>query len=64
MTDADYDYNLDEIELREKIRLKVMWVLTVTMNCIDDNNNNAIFNIVLHYIIIKNEYVNIIYIFI
>ena len=39
-------------------------MLTVMMNHIDDNNNYAIFNLVLHYIIIKNENVNIIWIFI
>ena len=64
MTDADYDYIMDEIERREKLSLKGMWVLTVMMNVIDDNNNNAIFNVGFHYIIIKNEYVNIIWIFI
>ena len=64
MTDADYDYILDEIERREKLSLKGMWVLIVMRNHIDDNNNNAIFNVGFHYIIIKNEYVNIIWIFI
>ena len=64
MTDADYDYILDKIEFREKFSLKGMWVLTVMMNRIDDNNNNAIFNAVIHYIIIKNKYVNIIWTFI
>ena len=54
MTDADYDYILDEIDLSEKLSLKEMWVLIVMMNCIDYNNNNAIFNVVLNYIIIKN----------
>ena len=34
------------------------------MNSIDDNNNNAIFNLVLHYRMIKYQYVNIIWIFI
>ena len=33
-------------------------------NSIDDNNNNAIFNVALHYIIIKYQYLNIIWIFI
>ena len=64
MAGANYDYILDEIKRHEKLGLKVMWVLIVMMNCIDDNNNNAIFNVVLHYIIIKNDYVNIIWIFI
>ena len=64
MTDADYDYILDEIEHREKLSLKVMWVLIVTRNCIDDNNNNAIFNVGFHYKIIKNQYINIIWIFV
>ena len=47
MTNADYDYILDEIECREKISLKGMGVLRMMMNHIDDNNNNAIFNVVL-----------------
>ena len=29
MTDADYDYILDEIEISEKLSLKRMWVLIV-----------------------------------
>ena len=50
MTDADYDYILDEIERPDKLILKRMWVFTLMMNRIDDNNNNnAIFNVVLHY---------------
>ena len=53
MTDADYDYILDEIEHREKLSLNGMLALIVTMNSIDDNNNNTIFNVVLHYINIK-----------
>ena len=64
MTDADYDYIIDKIERNEKLSLKVMGVITVMMNFIDDNNNNAIFNVVFHYIIIKNEYVHILWIFI
>ena len=39
MTDADYDYILDEIDRREKLSLKGMWVLIVMINSIDDNNN-------------------------
>ena len=53
MNDADYDYILDEIERREKLSLNGMLVLIVMMNIIDDNNNKKIFNVVLHYIIIK-----------
>ena len=59
MTDADYDYILDEIEHRENLSLKGMWMLKVIMNHIDDINNNAILNVVLRYIIIKNTNVNI-----
>ena len=64
MTDADYDHILDEIERREKLSLNGILLLIVMMNSIDDNNNNEIFNVVLHYIIIKYQYVNIIWIFI
>ena len=64
MTDADYDYILDEIERREKLSLNGMWVLIVMRNSIDDNNNNAIFNVVFCYIIIKYQYVNVIWIFV
>ena len=64
MTDTDYDYILDEIEHFEKLSLKVMLVLIVMMNCIDDNNSNALFNVVLHYINIKYQYINITWIFI
>ena len=53
MTDADYDYIFDEIQRREKLSLNGMLVLIVIMNSIDDNNNNAIFNVVFHYIMIK-----------
>ena len=53
MTDADYDYILYAIERCKKIILRGMWVLIVMINHIDDNNN-AIFNVVPHYIIIKN----------
>ena len=60
MTDANYDYILDEIERLKKMISKWMWVLTVMMNYNDDINNNAIFNVFLHYITVKNEYVNII----
>ena len=60
MTDADYDYIQDEIEHREKLSLNGMLVLIVTMNRIDDNKNNTIFNVVIHYIMIKYQYVNII----
>ena len=64
MTDADYNYILDEIERREKLSFNGMLVLIVTINSIDDNNNDAIFNVVLNYIIIKYQYVNIIWILI
>ena len=60
MTDADYDYILDEIERREKLSLKGMWVAIVTRNSTDDNNYNAILYVVFHYIIIKYQYVSII----
>ena len=42
MTDADYDYILDEIERREILSLNRMRVLIVTRNSTDDNNNNTI----------------------
>ena len=64
MTDADYDYILDEIERREKLSLKRVLVLIVMGDNIDDNNNNAIFNVGLHYIIIKYQCVHIKWIFI
>ena len=64
ITDADYDYMLDEIEPREKLSLKEIWVLIVTRNITDDNNHNSILNVFFHYIIIKYQYVNIIWIFI
>ena len=53
MTDADYDCILDEIESCENLSLNGMLVLIVMMNSIYDNNNNSIFNVVLHYIIVK-----------
>ena len=46
MTDADYDYILDEIEHCKKLSLKVMRVLIAMRNSIDDKNNNAIFNVI------------------
>ena len=64
MTGYDYDYILDGIERREKLSLTGMSVLIVMMNSIDDDNNKAIFNVILYYIIIKYQYVNIIWIFI
>ena len=60
MTDADYDYILDEIKLSEKLILNGMRVLIVMMNITDDNNHNAILNVVFHYRIIKYQYVNVI----
>ena len=35
MTDADYDYILDEIECREKLSLNGMLVLIVMINSVD-----------------------------
>ena len=64
MTDTDYDSILDEIERHENFSLKGMWVLIVTSNSTDDNNNNAIFNVVFNSITIKYKYVNIISIFV
>ena len=63
-SDADYDYILDEIEHCEKLSLKGMWMWIVTRNSIDDNNHNTIFSVVYYYIIIKYQYVNIIWSFI
>ena len=40
MTDDNCDYILDEIECREKLSLKGMWVLIVTRNSTDDKNHN------------------------
>ena len=48
MTDADYDYILDEIERHEKLSLNGMWVLIVTRNSTDDDNHNAILHVVFH----------------
>ena len=64
MTYADYDYILDEIERREKINLNGMRVLIVTRNSTDGNNNNEILYVVVHYIIIKYLYENVIWFFI
>ena len=64
MTDVDYDSILDELERHENLSLNKMLVLIVMINTIDDNNNSEIFIVVLHYIIIKYKYVNIIWIFI
>ena len=64
MTNPDYDFIMDEIERREILSLKGMWVLIVMRNHIDDNNNNAIFNLGFYYMMIKNEYVNIIWFFV
>ena len=46
MTDADYDYILDEIERREELSLKGMWVAIGTDNSTDDNNHNTILYVV------------------
>ena len=47
MTDANYDYILDEIERHEKLSLNGMWVLIVTSNSTDGNNHNAILYLVV-----------------
>ena len=49
MTDADYDYILGEIERREELSFKGMWVKIVTRNSTDDNNHNAILYIDFHF---------------
>ena len=64
MTDDDYDYILDEIERREKTSFNGMRVLIVTRNSTDDKNNNAILYVAFYYIIIKYQYVNVIWSFI
>ena len=64
MTDANYYYVLDEIERSEKLSLNGMWVLIVTNNITDGNNRNAILYVVVHYIIIKYLFVNVICFFI
>ena len=64
ITDAHYDYILDEIDRCDILSLNGMWVLIVTRNSTDDNNHNAILNVFFHCRIIKYQYVNIIYIFI
>ena len=56
MTDAEYDYILDEIERREKLSLNRILVLIVTKNSIDGNNINAILYIIFHCIIMKYQY--------
>ena len=61
MTYADYDYILDQIERREKMSLSGIWVLIVTSNSTDGNNNNAILCVVVNYIIIKYIFVNLIW---
>ena len=63
MTDADYDYIWMRLSLVKKLSLNGMLVLIVMMNSKDDNNNDAIFNAVLYYIMIRYQYVNIIWIF-
>ena len=47
-----------------KFSFKVMWVLIVTSNITDDNNHNALLYVVFRYIIIKHQYLNIIWFFI
>ena len=58
MTDADYDYIMDEIESCKKLSLKGMWVAIVTRNSTDDKNHSEILYVVFHYIIIKYQYVS------
>ena len=53
-----------KLSVIKKLSLNRILVLIVMMNHIDDNNNNAIFNVVLRYIIIKYQYVNILWIFV
>ena len=64
MTEANYDYILDEIERQEKIILKGMWVLIATRVSSGGNNHNSILYVVVHYIIIKYLYLNVIWFFI
>ena len=53
-----------KLSVVKKLSFKGMWVLIVMRNHIDYNTNNAKFNVGFHYITIKHEYVNIIWIFI
>ena len=53
-----------KLSVVEKLSLKGMWVAIVTINGTDDNNNNEILYVVFHYIFIRYQYVNIIWIFI
>ena len=53
-----------KLSVVKKLSLNGMWVLIVTRNSTDDNNHNAILNIVFDYRIIKYQYVNIIWILI
>ena len=53
-----------KLSVIKKLSLNRILVLIVMMNHIDDNNNNSIFNVVLRYIIIKYQYVNILWIFV
>ena len=53
-----------KLSMVKKISLKVMVVFIVTRNSTDDNNHGVILSVILHYRIIKYQYVNIIQIFI
>ena len=64
MTDYNYGYIFDEIGHQEKISLNRMRVLIVTRNSTGGNNNNAILYVVVHYIVIKYPYLNVIWLFI
>ena len=46
MTDADYDYILDEFERHEKLILKTIQVAIVVSYSTDDNKYNAILYVV------------------
>ena len=53
-----------KLSVVKKLSLNEMWVLIVMRNSTDNNNNNAIFNIVFLNIMIKYQYVNVIWSFI
>ena len=56
MTDADYDYIMNEIERCEKLILNGI----VTGNSTDGNNHSEMFYVIFHCVIIRYQYVNII----
>ena len=53
-----------KLSVVKKMTLKGMWMLIVMRNSIGDNNNNSIFDVIFCYIIIKYQYVNVIWSFI